>query len=290
MKSKNAHAALKVGRAGESKASRRLLKLSIAFLILACALYGIWTITTLLRARWIELSVVHDHKKQIAISATPHIPEEIAREWFGLTNNSNLATIEFMELRRKVLKEHPIVRELNVTLHMPDHLEISMEERKPIARINIRESSLRKGNVTIPRATWDVVDADGMVFEFSPRDSKELPVIREKMPSAKRGETLTGRAHTALRLVELTTVRGIASPVLTEISTDNETYLRLTTRDDDTLHIDWRIIDKPTDPDQPILTKILRNFDNLKKQNLYPATKDYFVPEPNRITVQSFDF
>lgn len=267
-----------------SRFKLRILVITVLVILLTALGYGGCRLYQHLHERWLAQFVVTDYKTQISISATPHIQEEVARVWFGLTNNCNLAKIDFMELREKVLKEHPIVRELNVTLHVPNHLEISMEERKPIARINFRPMPIQQ-RPDNPRYTWDVVDADGVVFNFPPRDSVSLPCIREKSPSAKLGERLSGRALTALRLIELTTVRGIPAPELKEISTDNETHLAITTAADDILHVDWRIIDPPTDPDQPTLQEVMKNFDDLSKQNLFPAHQTYNVPAPGRITL-----
>lgn len=283
------HAALKAAGTAGSPAVRRTAKILIALILLGGVIYGAWCGYVALRERWQAQCVVRDVKTQVSISATPHISEELAREWFGLTNGCNLAKIEFSERREKILKEHPIVRDMHLTLYLPDRVELTMEERKPIARINVRRKTFRQGAKTIERLNWDVADASGMVFEFPNRDSETLPIIHEKTPSARRGEVLTGRALTALRLIELSTVRHATTLELPQISVDDDTYLQITTQDYNTLLVDWRIIDKPTDPDQPILAKILKNFENLKLQNLYPGVRKFYVPEPNRITLPPSD-
>ena len=288
--SRSLHSARKQAGKGLSPGWRRGIKISLAVCLLGLVAYalvkGCLFATAKLKSSWEAQCVVTNVTAQASISASPHVKEEHVREWFGLSNGCNLARIDINGTRERILREHPIVRELTVVRHLPAALEIALEERKPIARVNFQTSTVNQDGHGIAIHRWDVADAEGMVFEYAKRDSAKLPVILEKNPTARRGERLNGRALAALRLVELSTVQGIVSLPIPEIDTDNETYLKLTTADYNTILIDWKLLDDPTDEDQPAMRQILKNLQNLFNNGVRPHRATYTITDLDRIAVR----
>ncbi len=281
--SRRLHAALKPVTEAPTT-TRRIMGYALAALVFAGAVWGVCWAVVRLNGLWIEQCVVTDVASQVAISTEPHVSEELVREWFGLTNGCNLARIDFQRIRERVLAEHPIVRELTIVRHLPNRVDITVEERRPIARVNLKPTKVRVGDKEVVTANWDVADANGVVFAFAKKDSQTLPVIVEPAPSAKRGETLSGRARSALRLVDLISRLDVAALSMPEVSIANENYLTVTMRDYSTLRILWRIIDSPDDPEQPVLTRILLNFQKKMDSRLYAERGTYTVVEPDRIS------
>lgn len=278
------HSAMKNTRTPGSPGFRRAIKIALVLLALT-AIFAIYKVCAFavskLRDCWESQCVITDIAAQVSISATPHVKAEHVQEWFCLSNGCNLARLDLAATRERVLKEHPIVKDMSVRRHLPNRIEIAVEERIPIARVNRR----RVGEIN----RWDVVDVDGMVFEYARKDSKKLPVIVEKNPSAQRGERLSGRALTALRLVELCSLRSVASLPECEISTDSPTYLKVTTENYSTVLIAWNLLDDASDPAQPALTQILTNLRQLMNKGLYPDRVTYTITDLDRIAVRTYD-
>lgn len=289
--SRSLHSAMKQAGKSLSPGWRRGIKISLAVVLLGLVVYalvkGCLFATAELRSRWEAQCVVTNVTEQVSISATPHVKEDHVREWFGLSNGCNLATIDINATRSRILADHPIVREMAVVRHLPASIEIALEERKPIARVNFQTTVVKQQDGSgIPIHRWDVADEEGVVFEYAKRDSAKLPVILEKNPTARRGERLTGKALTALRLVELSTIQNIVTLPIPEINTDNETYLTLTTADYNTILIDWKLLDDPTDEEQPALRQILRNLQNLFNGGVRPHRATYTITDLDRIAVR----
>ncbi len=264
---------------------RRTLRFAVSLLVLGAACWGVWIGVLELDAMWKEQCTVVDAREQISINATAHVSEELVRNWFGLTNGCNLARIDFAGIRSKVMSEYPIVKDMTITRHLPSRLDISLEERVPIARVNLKPMKLRINGKDVATVNWDVADAEGVVFDFAKKDTQMLPIINEPTPSTKRGERLSGRASMALRLVDLCSRDEFASMSLPEVSTANATYLTATTRNYSTVRIDWRLVDDPDNPEQPNLMKILSNLRDTMNTKLCPAGCTFTVTDLDRVSM-----
>ncbi len=279
------HSAIKKTR-GSGKFRRAM---RIVFILFILAVFGVlavlgWKAYVFLRTCWEEQCVITNIDEQVKISATPHVKAEHIREWFSLTNGCNLAHLDLKALHARAMQDHPIVKEMIVARHFPNRIEIFVEERKPIARVNLKRAT---GKNDIDR--WDVVDADGIVFEANRKETRNLPVIREKKPSAKRGERISGRALVALRVVELCDVRNVVSFSLPEIATDSPVYLKATTENYSAVRIAWNLLDDARDEKQPALTQILTNMQQLMNQRLYPDRVMYTITDLDRIAVKTYE-
>lgn len=190
-------------------------------------------------------TVTAEETKQIQITPSPHFTEEHIRKTFGLTNGCNLAAINFVEKREMALKTYPLLRNIKISRIHPDKVKLSVEERKPVARINIIHPKDNGG-----RPFWMVVDSEGVVFDYSLKDSRTLPKIAESKPSAQGGEKISGKTMIALRLVELCSGKDLTGVItLTEVDVSNDIYLIAQTREDNKIKILWEYIREKGDND-----------------------------------------
>ena len=278
------HAALKAVGGDGADGARRAIKFVVAFTVVGAALWGTWIGVCKLRDLWIEQCVVTDVKSQVSVSATAHISEDIVREWFGLTNGCNLALIDFGAIRKRVLKDYPIVKDLSVTRHLPNRLEVALLEREPVARVNLKRTTVKRNGRDMAFATWDVVDIDGVVFDSSKKDTQTLPVIIDSSPSAPRGGRLEGHAMSALRFIEIANRENLPYLQNPEISISNAVNMMVTLRNYSHVQIQWRMLDDPSDPAQPTLTKTLVEINKAINENLNAERGTFIVVEPGRFS------
>lgn len=265
-RSKPLHAAMKAVTGSGSRGFGRAVALLALLAAVGAAVWGVCAGVTRLRAMWIEQCVVRDVARQVRIRATPHVGEGVVRELFALTNGCNLATMDFDAVRTDVLRRHPIIKDITVTRRLPDRLEISLTERKPIARI-VSGEDRRKADRHLP---WNVADAEGMVFSFPKKDTGGLPMVIVPGSLPSRGERLAGHPLSALRLVSLCESAGVADQEFSEISTESQIYMKITTRSYRKINLSWKIVDPPDDSEQPNLRRILSNYVNWTKTHLTP--------------------
>jgi len=166
-----------------------------------------------------------------------------------------------------------------------------VEERKPIARVNYSTTKVKTASghaVEIGR--WDVIDADGVVFNYNTRDSKLLPRIVEPKPSAKKGERLAGRSLSAARLVELGLRKEYAPLRVRDVVVTNATYLVAATENYDIINIDWNFVDDPEEKEQPHLENALKRIREIKEFEAGAALRNEFtVTEFDRVTAKPYD-
>ncbi|MBO7483254.1 MAG: FtsQ-type POTRA domain-containing protein [Kiritimatiellae bacterium] len=161
--------------------------------VLAAALVaGGWIGYVKLRELWIEQCVVTDVARQVSVTTGANIKSGLILESFGLRNGANLALIDFAAKRREILERIPNIRSLSVARHLPDRVEITVVEREPVAKMNV------KGGKSV---TGRVADADGVVFVRQTGTNLLPTIVEAKSPYTKAGQTLSGRPRAALALV-----------------------------------------------------------------------------------------
>lgn len=166
--------------------------LILAFVVLALVTAGLALGYDKLRDLWLEQCIIRDMDRQVSVESGEMVKDDVIAENLGLRIGGNLATIDFEEKREALLKKVPNLRDIRIRRFLPDRVSVTIEERKPIARMSVLRRKTDTGKVA---------DAEGMVF-FCSRGTKLLPVIREKAaPGTSPGHRLEGRAQAALRLI-----------------------------------------------------------------------------------------
>lgn len=223
-----------------------------------------------------------EEAKQIQITPSQHFTEEHIRKAFGLTNGCNLATINFVEKREMALKTYPLLRNIKISRIHPDKVKIAVEERKPVARINIIHPKDNQG-----RPFWMVVDSEGVVFDYSLKDSRSLPKIIESKPSAQGGEKISGKTMIALRLVELSSDKDLTGVMtLTEVDVSSDIYLIARTREDNKIKILWEYVREKGDHDLTNLRDAINGIRDVIKTDLKTGYyQTLIVTDNERVTV-----
>lgn len=168
----------------------RLVILSLVVLALVTA--GLALGYDKLRDIWLEQCVIRDMDRQVSVESGEMVKADVIAENLGLRTGGNLATIDFKEKREALLRKVPNLRDIRIRRFLPDRVSVTIEERKPIARVGVLKRKTDTGKVA---------DAEGMVF-FCARGTKLLPVILEKpAQGTSAGHRLENRAQSALRLI-----------------------------------------------------------------------------------------
>ncbi|MCR5414980.1 MAG: FtsQ-type POTRA domain-containing protein [Kiritimatiellae bacterium] len=284
------HTAQKAAGSKLTPSGRRKIKLALSLAAFLCALAAATVAYRKMRRVWEDQCVVEDVKgesggrRTVTVSATPHISEENVFEWFGLTNGCNLAKIDFDGMRKTVMRERPIVRDVQITRRLPDGVDIVLSERIPVARVNIRRRRVGKG----VRTTWDAVDAEGVVFLYNLGDSAHLPLITGETSPTPQGEKLSGRLVTALAVVERLARLEYAPLSLeeSEISVADGTYLTISLSDHKLVKISWRLIDQPDGVNGPNLEHILGNVRDAVASKLYDGPYSFTASNLDQVAVE----
>ena len=171
-----------------------------------------------LRDIYLEQCVVTDMSEQVSITSGKMVKADVIAENLGLRKGVNLALIDFAEKRRELLSRIPTLRTVSITRRLPNRVEITAEEREPLAKMALRG---RRG------VTGRVVDVEGMVFPCL-RGTQLLPAIVEPPPGTAIGHMLKGRALAALRLLEACRDPKFADLSVLDVDISKPDYLLVT--------------------------------------------------------------
>ena len=141
-----------------------------------------------LRDIWEEQCVITDYASQVSITDGRMVRADVIAGQFGIKNGANLAAIDFERRRREIMEKIPNIRNIRITRHLPNRVEIDVEERVPVARLGIKGRNDASGRV---------VDTDGVVF-ISSSGTQMLPTIREGAAPGTQKEVLHLQTYDAL--------------------------------------------------------------------------------------------
>lgn len=212
----------------------------LAIIVVAIAAVCIMIGFDHLRELWQEQCVIKNHDDQVTIESGKMVKADVIAGIFGLKPGANLAKIDFAERRAVALEKIPNLKNLHVRRTLPDRVAITIEERTPIARLNIKG---RKAD------TGKVVDSEGVVF-YCARGTQLLPAILEpNPPGTAPGKTLGNRAKAALRLIEACRESDFQELSILDVSIAELDYLSATLNTGTTyatLKIAWEDMDEAT--------------------------------------------
>lgn len=210
-----------------------------------------------------EECVILDMSAQVRIETGKMIPAETIAAELGLKKGANLAEIDFAQKREELLARVPNLRSVKITRTLPDKVTVVVEERTPIARLDVRGAA---------RVSGKVVDSEGVVF-IRQRGTQMLPVIREpKSPGTGKGQRLQGRARAALRLVEACRDAELLELNVQEVDTSKHDFLTVTLGNYSKLKICWKDMDEPTPDSQADMVGRLTNLRNTIRSKVPPET------------------
>ena len=249
----------------EKKSGGRGALVAVAIVLLAAAGAAVAFAYASLKELWHEQCVLEDVAVQVTVHDGKLVKGDVVADALGLRKGANLAEIDFAARRAEVLSRYPAIRDISITRHLPNRVEISIEEREPVARMNVRG---HKGD------TGKVVDTDGVVFQCR-RGTGLLPVIREgQAPGTQPGKQLKGRALGALRFIEACREPDLQERAVLEVDISKPDYLTATLgRDYSTAKIAWTGLENPTDATRGDLMHRLANLRDAMRSELGAGTK-----------------
>jgi len=257
----------------ERKRPRSVLAL-VAILFLAAATVGVTTAYAKLRELWIAQSVVTDVTAQATCTNGAMVKGDTVLDKFGVRNGANLALIDFDAKRQEILREIPNIREISVTRHLPNRVEIVVEERRPVVRMGVHGRNAVTGRVA---------DTEGVVFTCR-RGTGMLPTIREMDTAVTPvGQRLKGRNLAALRLVETASDKDFAALGILDADITKQDFILATLGNYAQAKIAWDGMDEPTESNRPNLVSRLDQLLKAIKTNVGTDAKIWNATIPNRV-------
>lgn len=254
-----------------------------ALVALAALAVGAWRFGVALRKAFLAQCVITDMPAQVSIATGQTTKEGVVLELFGIRKGVNLAEIDFAEKREKILAKYPAIRSATVRRHLPDKIEIHIEERVPVAKMN-EVADRRAGKM---KSTGRVVDLDGVVFMKS-AGTEALPTICERAGSAtKPGARLSGRAKAALELLSLSRQSPYSDLGIMRIDAAGPDYLLAILGDYSPAKIAWEgMDDQPSPASRKAMEKRLSHLRKSVLSGVAPAGTRPVVwnaTEPDRV-------
>jgi hypothetical protein len=218
---------------------------------------------------------VTDAGEQVEVVTGKIVPARLIINHFGLTNGMNLAHVPFAELRERLMKDAPNLKDVKITRTLPNKVRVEAIERVPAVRV------IGSGANANPNYTADSV---GVVFWYPRRDTTLLPIIRETAKSTSTpGSKLSGAALSALWLLEEAADPEYSVLKIQQVETFKQDYLFATLGDSSRAKIAWEDMDKDTKASRTSLRRQLKRLSQAMQSNVAAGTKlwnatDWGVP------------
>lgn len=216
-----------------------------------------------------------DAGEQVEIITGKILPARLFINHFNLTNGVNLAQLPFAELRERLIRDMPNLRDIKIVRTVPNRVRIEISERIPVVRV------IGAGANANPNYT---ADSEGKVFWYPRRDTTLLPIIREvKKNTSTAGASLSGMSMAALRLLEAASDPEFAALKIQEVDTFKQDYLFATLGDSSRAKIAWEDMESNSKASRESLHRQLKRLSQAMKSNVAAGTKlwnatDYGVP------------
>jgi hypothetical protein len=218
---------------------------------------------------------VTDAGEQVEVVTGKIVPARLIINHFGLTNGMNLAHVPFAELRERLMKDAPNLKDVKITRTLPNKVRVEAIERVPAVRV------IGSGANANPNYT---ADSEGVVFWYPRRDTTLLPIIRETAKSTSTpGSKLSGAALSALWLLEEAADPEYSVLKIQQVETFKQDYLFATLGDSSRAKIAWEDMDKDTKASRTSLRRQLKRLSQAMQSNVAAGTKlwnatDWGVP------------
>lgn len=232
------HSALrrKTNRPDDGTMGKIVLGVIIAVAAVALAVGAVAWLNSM-NEKWLEQCIITDPARQVEVTTGSHVKRSVILEGFGLKEGANLAKIDFATRRDELLQKVPNIRSLTITRRQPDGVAISVVEREPLAKMEIKGSKNPSGLV---------VDSDGVVFRRRGGSTDLLPkIIEARQPGTLPGKSLEGMTRSALDLVALCREEEFAGFNVIAVDVSHQDYLLAVLSNYQRAKIAWDGMDAP---------------------------------------------
>lgn len=159
------------------------------------------------------------------------VTPDLVVQAFGLKEGKNLFDANIEEGAKRFMIT-PNIRDITITRELPGKLNITILEREPIARVNVKQQG------------W-VVDEDGVIFvRYVGTANLPMIILSDEYAQAKQGDQLNGLERAAVRVVK-SLMRPECSTRLLELDARKSDYLTLMFRDFRKAKFAWKGMDNP---------------------------------------------
>ena len=224
---------------------------------------------------WLEQCVITDVASQVSITDGKMVRADVVAYEFGLKNGANLALIDFDAKRRDILKKIPNIRNITVSRHLPNRVEIAVEERVPVVRLGIKGQKRDSGRVA---------DTDGVVF-ISSSGTQMLPLIWESSAQGTaKGQRLSGAALGALVLLETCRDQFRELNVIEADVSKSDHIVIVLGNDYSRANVDWPGRDNPTEATKADLVERLTNLRHSYTSRVDDSIREWDATQPGVCT------
>lgn len=232
-----------------------------------------------MRSKWLEQCVIVDPARQVEVTTGSHVKRNVILEGFGLKEGANLAQIDFAARREELMAKVPNIRSLSVTRRMPDGVEISVSEREPLAKLEIKGAKNPSGLV---------VDSDGVVFRRRGGSTELLPkIIEPRQPGTLPGKSLTGMARSALDLIALCTEEDFAGFSVIAVDLSHQDYLLAVLANYQRAEIAWDGMDRPDSVSRQNMRERVGKLRHAVLSGVATRAKIWNATQPGHITADT---
>lgn len=228
-------------------------------------IYGAAVLLNRLAETYEHQCCITDAGEQVEVVPGKILPARLFISHFNLTNGVNLAHVPFAELRERLIRDTPNLKDIKIVRTVPNKVRIEVSERIPVVRV------IGAGSNANPNYT---ADSEGRMFWYPRRDTALLPIIREaKKDTSSAGARLSGMAMSALRLLEEAADPDFAILKIQEVDTFKQDYLFVTLGDSSRAKIAWEEMESRTKASRASLRRQLKRLSQAMKSNVASGTK-----------------
>lgn len=241
----------------------------VAFLVFLCAIlaaaavWGAFSAYGKLKKVYNAQCRITDAATQAEIIPGKLIGARIISDHFGITNGANLAEVDFDGLRKRLINDTPVIKDVKISRRHPDGVRIEAVERIPVVRVMGFGPNAAK--------TY-AADREGVIFWYPQRETALLPIIRDANPKSY-GSKLSGMALAALKLVEEASAPEFDVLKIQEIDTRKSDYLFATLGDSSRAKIAWEDMEASSGRSRASLTNQLARLSHVLRSKVAAGAK-----------------
>ena len=232
-----------------------------------------------LHKMWLEQCVLTNVASQVRVETGSHVKRNVILEGFGLKEGANLAEIDFAEKRELLMQKVPNIRSLTVTRHLPDGVDISVVEREPVAKMEVKGAKNPSGLV---------VDSEGVVFRRRGGATDLLPkIIEPRQPGTLPGKALTGKGRAALDMLMLCADEAFAGFSIIAVDLSQKDYLLAVLGNYQRAKIAWEGMDEPDSASRANMEDCLSKLRHAVLSGVATRAKIWNATQPGHITADT---
>ncbi|MDZ4816896.1 MAG: FtsQ-type POTRA domain-containing protein [Verrucomicrobiota bacterium] len=166
--------------------------------------------------------------KKISVVTNGRLTKEEVLRYSGIKSGDNLFALEMQEVRKR-LEGAPYIKKVEIRRELPDKLLLTVQERMPLARFVVAETSTR------PMLAGEYhIDQEGVILEPRSNDASPLPqLIGARLEEVQVGKAVeNAEVLAAMKILAQTSTSSMRSMVeISSVDVSRVNQVTLITRD-----------------------------------------------------------